>query len=252
MVTGCAQPVGTVGYVGGERISEAEVDRAAAAFAPYGFARDNVTLFVVEARVARHVMATKGLAADTDARLRAASIPEVKRILDDVATREVMLGVIDFLALETQLTASPSPRRLGRADPRYGRWVPSSIRRRAEAQLRAHRADRTGPGVGDHVAEVNDGLPPRQVIALRQGCPWDRGRPISPWRPTWSRDRRDAGGDQVGRRRPSPRWATCCCSGLPRRDRRRARRSTSTRSPTASPSSYGGIRTCSATASADR
>ena len=123
VVTGGAQPVGTVGYVGGERISEAEVDRAAAAFAPYGFARDNVTLFVVEARVARHVMATKGLAADTDARLRAASIPEVKRILDDVATREVMLGVIDFLALETQL----EPHGLAIAiadsvvlDPRYG------------------------------------------------------------------------------------------------------------------------------------
>jgi hypothetical protein len=123
LLAACAQQIGTVGYVGGTRISEAEVDRAAAAFAPYGFERERVVLFVVEARAAEEIMRQKGLQPNAAVREAAATSPEIRQLLDDPATRGTVLGVLDFAALSETLSRQGLAIAVAdtvKLDPRYG------------------------------------------------------------------------------------------------------------------------------------
>ncbi len=126
LFAGCSQEMGTVGYIGGQRVSEAEVDRAAAGFAPYGFDRNDVTQFVVMAKAAQVILAQKGLTPDVSQRAAAEAVPEIALLLRDPATRDVALGVIDFGSLENQLQPHGLALAVAdnvRLDPRYGQFA---------------------------------------------------------------------------------------------------------------------------------
>ncbi|HOB04345.1 MAG TPA: hypothetical protein PKM36_03620 [Propionibacteriaceae bacterium] len=122
--TACAQPIGTVGYIGGQRLSEADVDKAAAAFAKHGYDRDDTMLFVIEARAARAIMAAKGIASNPTTASAAAEVPQIAALLDDPGTRDIALGVLDFGDVESRLEGHGMAVALAdmvQLDPRYGR-----------------------------------------------------------------------------------------------------------------------------------
>ncbi len=126
LFAGCSHDIGTVGYIGGQRVSEAEVDRVADAFAPHGYTRDQVTLFVVEAKAAQAILAAKGMSPDYAQRAEAATYPAIAELLDDPRTREVTLGVLDFGSLGDQMQQHGLA--LAVADtvelnPRYGKFT---------------------------------------------------------------------------------------------------------------------------------